>query len=373
MTKKSRRIIFFICIILFLLIAPYIVMYSLGYRVDVANKKIVTTGGIYVKALPQGANVIIDSKINKKTGILSNAVFVQNLLPKQHTVVIKKEGFHDYQKTLEVKEREVTKLEHIILFKNNIVFQILEDKTQSPFNKKTLEDAYIIKNNTLYYSDIEENNQLSPTQKNTPIIKNIIAFKVLDKNIVWLSLDGFLYNFNMERKNTEKLSVRDIFIHQKNIYTLLIFNQTIFLKENDTLFIFDEKIKSFENFYGSVKNMQISPDRQKILYCNDHEILFSFLNSNNPEKIFLNRFSKKINECHWINNEYVIFSLENSIIISEIDKRGNINAISLKETISLQGNADINIQSQEILFNKEDGKLYILTQNTILVSEKLIP
>ena len=94
MSKQIRFIILLICAVLFFIITPYILLYSLGYRVDFENRKIVTTGGIYVRVLPQGADVIIDSKISNKTGLFSNSVFVQDLLPKQHMVLIKKDGYH---------------------------------------------------------------------------------------------------------------------------------------------------------------------------------------------------------------------------------------------------------------------------------------
>src|SRR3990167_8145557 len=178
MTKKIRLIILAVCVLLFIIITPYVVLYSLGYRIDFENKKIVTTGGIYVRVLPQGSEVLIDSKINNKTGLFSNSVFVQNLLPKQHMVLIKKDGYHEYQKNLEVKENEVTKLENVILFKKNTIFEVLPPAAQSPFGQGVEENNFIIKNNNLYYSDILENSNLTQTQKNTAVIKNIVTYKI---------------------------------------------------------------------------------------------------------------------------------------------------------------------------------------------------
>src|SRR3989344_4374364 len=110
MTRKKRFIIVLACVILFFIVTPYIIFYSLGYRIDFANMKIFATGGIYVRAFPSGADVTIDSKIKDSTGLFSNSVFVQNLFPGQHTVIIQKGNYYDYQKTLTVNEKEVTKL-----------------------------------------------------------------------------------------------------------------------------------------------------------------------------------------------------------------------------------------------------------------------
>lgn len=92
MTKRNRLKIFLICIALFLIITPYIILSALGYRVDFENKKIVATGGIYVRVLSEKTDIIIDSKARDTTSIFSNSVFVQNLLPRQHSVLIQKEG-----------------------------------------------------------------------------------------------------------------------------------------------------------------------------------------------------------------------------------------------------------------------------------------
>ena len=52
-----------------------------------------------------------------KTSRFDNSVFVQNMLPGPHQILVKKDGYYDYQKNLEVIENQVAKLEHVILFK----------------------------------------------------------------------------------------------------------------------------------------------------------------------------------------------------------------------------------------------------------------
>ena len=364
MTKKIRSLILVLCIVLFLVISPYIIIYSLGYRVDFEQKKIVTTGGIYVKALPQGADIIVDSKISNKTSFLSPTVFVQNLLPKQHQVEIKKDGYYDYKKTLEVKEKEVTKLDRVILFKTKIPFEILTDKTNSPFSKKEPEQLFFIQNGNLYTHGLK---------KSAIILKKVFAFEVSGNSIIWLGLDGYLYSSSQDGKNTDKLSQIPLKINKNNSYKFTVVSQYIFLKENNSLLLFNQKTKIFKTFYGLVKDLVISPDGQKILYYNDNEVLYSYLNSDDPEKIFLNRFSEKIGDCFWLNDDYLIFDLGGKIIISETDNRDSINTITLPQTLSLADGTFIEIKNPKIFLNHQDEKLYILIKDTLLSSERLIP
>src|SRR6185295_5837720 len=127
MKQKTRLTLLLICVVLFLVFTPYIILYSLGYRVDFTHLKIVATGGIYVKAEPSNANIVIDDNPISSKGFFADYVFTQNLLPGPHSVAINKEGYASYQKTLPVVEKEVTKLEHVLLFKNAIPFQAMPE------------------------------------------------------------------------------------------------------------------------------------------------------------------------------------------------------------------------------------------------------
>ena len=122
MTKKTRLIILLCCVVCFFVVAPILVAYSEGYRFDFEKMKIVATGGIYVRTFPSADKITIDGNISEKPGIFLNWIFVQSLLPKNHTVSIKKNGYYDYFKTLPVEENQVTKLENVLLIKKAIAF-----------------------------------------------------------------------------------------------------------------------------------------------------------------------------------------------------------------------------------------------------------
>ncbi|MDP2741110.1 MAG: hypothetical protein Q8O66_00260, partial [bacterium] len=283
MTKKTRLIVLLVCGLFFLVITPSIVLYSLGYRFDFEQKKIMATGGVYLKVWPQPAEVFIDSKLSGKTNMFSGSVFVQNLLPKQHNILIKKEGHFSYQKTLDIKEKEVVKLEHVILFKENILFELLKNDETSPFKKQEPDELLSIKNGNLYKNNLGEKPLL--------VLKNLLAFKTTEKDIIWLGLDGFLYSSDISGEKEQKLSSLPLKIDKKNSYKIETVFDNIFLFENDGLLLLSQKTKEFQNFHSPVKDIIISPDNQKILFINDYVILFSFIwqlqNSENPEKIFL--------------------------------------------------------------------------------------
>jgi len=275
MTRKTRIILFSLSVFLYLVVAPVIIFYSLGYRIDFENKRLVGTGGLYLKIWPQGADILIDNKINKKLGFFSDQILIQGLFSREHAILVKKEGYSPWQKTLGIKRKEVTKVENITLIKEKIVFEKLRNN-----------------------------------------IKNL------------------------------------------NDYFLVNYNETWVIEPKTTL---------FEN---NKESAILSPDESKLLFFNDHEI--SFAETKNPiEKIFLYRFSEKIDDCFWLNNNYLIFNIGNQIKISEIDTRDKINTVELPQQIFLTDDTFFELKNPKIFWDETNKKLYILDQSILFVSEPI--
>ncbi|MDP3995933.1 MAG: PEGA domain-containing protein [bacterium] len=146
MIKRTRTILFLTCFLIFILLAPSAVLYSQGYRIDLENKKLTQTGGLFIKATPKQADIYVNGKLEKKTDFFFGSALVENLLPKNYKIEIKKEGYHSWEKTLEIKEKQVQDAREVILFPKNINLNVLSDQTEefwfSPNQRKiiTLEE-----------------------------------------------------------------------------------------------------------------------------------------------------------------------------------------------------------------------------------------
>jgi len=247
MTKKTRTILFSICVFLFILTAPSVIFYSQGYRFDFANKKIVQTGGLYFKAAPRSAQIYINGKFKDTTSIFTSSSLVENLMPKTYAVEITKEGYYSWQKTLEVKEKQVTEAKNITLIP-----------------------------------------------------------KIPD-----------LAKLNIDERERENMLVQ------------FVTNAT-------------------------------SSDGQKVIEADKHEIWVEFLKE--EKKIFLVRFSETIDKIYWLNDFYLIFNVGDKIKVAEIDDRDRLNVIDLAE-----------FKTPEIFWDNINGKLYVLSEGSLYVSEKLLP
>jgi hypothetical protein len=445
----------------------------MGDRFDFKRMRITETGGIYVRTFPAAGQITIDSNISQKPGLFANSIFVQSLLPKDHTVFIQKDGYYDYFKTLPVVEKEVTKLENVLLIKKSIEFKSLVDKVDyfsiAPNNQSFITFTTGAKSTTLNYSSLSSSNlpqtlsfaQLGkilsvkwsgdsnkalisalggpasgwetfyylfdnasqsqaavkkPTvariasldkttqqisfnpqdsqqiffiknknlyslknNKTTPIITGLLSYKISGNNITWLSSNGMLSSSDMSGKLISALTEKNITTETHSTssgqaYQIFNFSGKIFLsrlgrdpaaagQSDSALSLLNQNTKKLEDITPPLINYKIldSLDENKnlnLIFWNSEKIyLYSF-----KDKKFTELFSgSSVNNCQWINNNYIIFTQDDKIIISEIDYRGNINAITLPQT------------APKIYFNQQDGKLYILKANSLLSSDKITP
>lgn len=419
MTKKTRTILFLICLFLFLLISPTVLLYSQGYRFDFENKRLTQTGGLFIKAEPKRAEIYINGRLVKKTDFFFGSALVENLLPKRHQIEVKKEGYLAWEKNLEIKERQVTEAKNIILFPENLNFNILtrgiKDFWFSPDEKKIIlkeagEIGWTLKlydleknvkshliNETDIYSRgadllnlefsedlkeiylnvgikeqekifvlkldrmpplLNEKTTAPPPSDITLSSENIITSRKINNELYYLDNSGNLF------KNERKLTEKPFPVQAETKYILEVFQDFVFLVEGENLYLFSLDSKSFEKFFERISNLKISPDNKKLIFFSNSEIWILFLKDEGTkkagEKLFINRLSEKIGDVFWLNSDYLIFNSGDNLKIVEIDDRDRIQTWDIT-----------NFPSPEIYFNPNNRKLYILSQGNLFVSEKL--
>lgn len=432
MTKKTKTILFLICLLAFTLLAPSIVMYSQGYRLNFnpsENGKMITqTGGVFLKVAPKQVDIYINDKLKKRTDFLFGSVLIENLVPGKYKVEIKKtnsqEEYYSWQKTLAIQEKQVAEAKNIVLFPKNITFSSLSTNVEqlwlSPDQKKIIlkenekdswalklydleknikshlvnEEDFFVKEPQLI--DLEFSNdsgsitleisiketiqsfsldisQPKPSLKRKGIIPAKTANSLLQEqagNDLYY-LDNFGYLF----KNKEKLAETPFSIKQETEYSLDVFNGNIFLKENSNLYKFNYDKKVFDNFFEGISILSLSPDGKKLLYASNNEMWVVFLEDKidqpqkkSGDKVFLIRLSDQITNISWINDNYLAFLADNIIKIIEIDDRDKINIIDVFETKNLLEEGNVN----KMFWNRFDNKIYLFNEKGYLYSSNIL-
>jgi hypothetical protein len=154
LTKKQRRITLFLMIVAFLVVGPWIVFNSFGYKLDDALG-FVRTGGIYIHSDIANAEVYIDGEFIENNGVLIRNTLVQKLKPEQtYSVRFSKEGYRPWKKDIYVypglvSEARVLMLPNEILIEQVFPFFDKEDvgtTTAATTTPKTKSGEYIPQN-----------------------------------------------------------------------------------------------------------------------------------------------------------------------------------------------------------------------------------
>lgn len=133
MRLKTRRILTVICVMLFLILAPSIILYTFGFRYDFREKKIVQTGIIYLTPAPQDNMKIFVNGAEAKNNLSIKGLFkkdyiVYNLLPQTYEIRLRKDGYWDWEKDLSVLPGVITYAQPLLLPKNPVANPVFDSE-----------------------------------------------------------------------------------------------------------------------------------------------------------------------------------------------------------------------------------------------------
>jgi len=130
---NTRRLIASAFILVFLIAAPILVLYTAGFRWNFKKWSWQKTGSIYIEVEPKDANILINGKIvNQKIPAIINA-----LSPDSYNIKIEKEDFISWERNIEILPEKTSIVKNIILFPKEINKQekAIYSKNDSPVLK----------------------------------------------------------------------------------------------------------------------------------------------------------------------------------------------------------------------------------------------
>lgn len=341
MKKSTRTFLFALFVILFLATTPAVVRYSQGYRVDWQNKTILQTGALFLEPRPAPVEVYLNGEFIKKSSFVFQNIYWGNLLPKKYLVEVKKEGYSPWQKKLTVSPKLVSEAKNITLFplpdpnKINKISANLRDFFPSPSEKYFI----LLKNDqTPKMSLYSLNDQREILALSMP--SDFADYTIGD--VEWNSdSTNIIFSLN---NSTERL-----------LFSYNIENAAISSPLKDSL---SEKVS-----YDAERTM-VARDHKKILLIKKNELAVYWLediktqpfrNAGDYEQI-INTREQMIEDAVWFskNNEYVIFSMGNSINVTELDGRDTRNTHVL-----------VNSRAKKIFYEEKNEVIYFLDNDTI--------
>ncbi len=114
-TRPLRRAVLILFIAAFLIAAPLVVLYTIGYRYDFKNGLLRETGSLSVDVEPSAARVFLDNLALPDT----LPIRLKDITPHKYTLKISAPGYYDWQKEIEIKNKQTTYIKDIILLKKS--------------------------------------------------------------------------------------------------------------------------------------------------------------------------------------------------------------------------------------------------------------
>lgn len=414
MTHKTRRNIFYTFLGIFIIVVPIIILYSLGFTFDFQKQLIVSTGGVYLKSLPSGADIYIDGKLKGKTTKL-----IRRLAPKIYDIKITKEYYHSWEKEFIVQPHLVTKADSVVLLSQNPKIDLTTEAAIKEFSllpdKKEL---FYSASSSFYLFNIAENKETevlsldlktpkfiwSPDNQNVVInsdkqylminisepktiidllgiIKLKSKFVISDINNLNFDSSGnklyFLSNNNLYlltlNKNSESFVLSDILV--PNVINYTIYKNGIIYLEKTKNVINELDVTSlksarmFDRVYPgfNVGQWLLSDDNKKLLCKKDKSVEILWLEDDSSNSILRQKgdidkieFEQKINDVIWYpkTDEHLIVSTDNAVLFTELDNRSPRNTINF-----------ISAEKPEMVYNSASKILYFLSQNKLYQTE----
>lgn len=108
-----RRILPWIFAVIFFMAAPALVFYTAGYRWNTKKNKVERNGTLIIDSQPAGAKILLNGVDTQET----TPITLQNAAPGQYLIRLEKDGYHPWEKYLDVQPEYVTFANDVWLWK----------------------------------------------------------------------------------------------------------------------------------------------------------------------------------------------------------------------------------------------------------------
>jgi hypothetical protein len=221
-----------------------------------------------------------------------------------------------------------------------------------------------LEENIKYFTINLEKSPVAPIKAKAPITSTTTLASIkINGDSYYLDRNGNIFK-NMTKLNSSRFPVQ-----QETDYSLEIFGDYIFLKENQNLYLFNQESKKIELFSQNINIIKASPSQKVLALSSDNEMQLFFLKDNETfpkkkagERMTLIRLSEKIKDFFWLNDDYLLFNTGNEVKIIETDDRDKA------QVWNLASSAD-----PVISFSQQDKRLYLLSENKLYRSDALLP
>jgi hypothetical protein len=114
MTRKTKKILFYIAVVIFIISSFFITLYAQGYKYSLKDGKFYLTGAISVK-LNADAKVYLNDELEGSTSFFGASFGIDRLLPGDYALSMIRDNYSTWKKVVSVQEGLVSDFSHILI------------------------------------------------------------------------------------------------------------------------------------------------------------------------------------------------------------------------------------------------------------------
>src|SRR3989344_5153274 len=339
MHRTSRRIIFWIAVVLFLFGSYTVIKYAQGYRFDIQEMGFIKTGAILLKTFPKKSEVFVNQKYVDTTSLINGEFTKRFLLPDTYNIEIKKSGKQLWRKQVQVKASEVSQFLSIYLPPESLDFK-KPDSTEEYLAKfvslNFITERYSFNSRDKKIYRLKENGQSEDVK--------LDAQKIIDFSVLPFSSQYRFWEVGFDKNNLifviSKVSAKSV-------------SGVLFVLEDDMWKLINENVRS----------VFLSKDQKKIAILGKNEILVYWVedelippNYYKGQIELIVRRSDPVSKLFWFDDERLLFLSGGNVLLTEIDTRSPRNTHELVKGVD------------DFFYDRNNNSLIIKKDGEILIA-----
>ncbi|MBU6142030.1 hypothetical protein KGO95_02850 [Patescibacteria group bacterium] len=282
MTKRTRRILFYITTLSFFVIAVAALFYSNGWRFDLETLTINRLGGIYFDKVPDGATLTVEKlDLQFNPSFLGSSILIANLFPKTYTAHIEKTGYQSWSKQIAVEPSLVTEVPPIIMLPTSTPAELPVASSVTDFwiKEQTIITRTLAETLQYQHGTIPGTTVSAWADDGSAVVtRNLHGyyyFLSLNAPSNALTLDSAFQAARIEAKIADRTPIASVAFEPDSATKLL-------LQTDGGLYLFDTSSLSITRIADTpVTSFSIGP--KEVLYIADRTILSFPWNGNGPQ------------------------------------------------------------------------------------------
>lgn len=353
MTPTTRRILFYIGFAIFLLIAPVLISYSLGYSFNLTKRIVEKTGGIFIKSKTSRLSIFLNGQFVKETSYLSGGALLTEITPGSYHLRLEKAQYYPWSKTIFVEPSLVTDLRNIILIPNppaiatttpdelaNLHVYATKGSFQSVRPKETLSIPALSPSPSPPLFFIDNKRNLVEKTATTSVIRvtRVNSFGILNNTVFFINKNGFFGRVDSSSKEVTTIGRPGFYLAEIPArFSQSPNGDIIILDASGGLFLSDG-VTTIQTITGGVREYAFDSTARKMLIRKDQSIDILWLQDNTfqpfekrgaREEIFSNDSLIQDSAWYFDDDAHVIIRTQDGIFFTDTDARDNKNIFTL--------------------------------------------